>query len=202
MNALFERVERLERMRGREVVEVRPASGGFTTAIRVIVSYRDGERAFLKTAVDEETARWLHREVDMYRALEGASFIPQLLDAWQDEQEGVRLDAGQLLHLDVRSDNMCFVPRRGLVLVDWNWAATGEGRLDVGFWLPSLRLEGGPWPWEVLDGDREVASAVSGFFCSQAGLKPWPGGERVRAFQLAQARVAWRWAMRELGERV
>ena len=84
-------------------------------------------------------------------------------------------------------------------LIDWNLARSGNGRFDVAFWLPSLRLEGGPEPWEVLPQAGALAAAVAGFFASRAGLAPPPGAPTVREFQRAQAEVALRWTVRELG---
>src|SRR5437016_5156870 len=99
------------------------------------------------------------------------------------------LTGEELLHLDVRSDNLCLVGGRAL-LIDWNLARRGNGRFDVAFWLPSLRLEGGPEPWEVLPAAGELAAAVAGFFAVRAGLPPPPGAPTVREFQRAQAEVA------------
>jgi aminoglycoside phosphotransferase (APT) family kinase protein len=110
---------------------------------------------------------------------------------------GARLDGNDLLHLDVRSDNLCFAGDR-TVLVDWNLACVGNGEFDVAFWLPSLSLEGGPEPWEVMNG-TPLSAVVAGFFASRAGLPPPVEAPTVRAFQRAQAEVALRWAARDLG---
>lgn len=126
--------------------------------------------------------------------------------AWLDEELPALLGAGaeaelggdDLLHFDVRSDNLCFVGDRA-ILVDWNLACRGNGRFDVAFWLPSLRLEGGPEPWDVLPGAGPLAAAVAGFFAARAGLVPPSGAPTVREFQRAQAEVALPWAARELG---
>ena len=109
-----------------------------------------------------------------------------------------QLDGDEFLHFDVRSDNLCLVDGRA-VLVDWNLAARGNGKFDIAFWLPSLRLEGGPEPWEVLPGAGPLAAAVAGFFAVRAGLPPPSGAPSVREFQRAQAAVALPWAARELG---
>jgi hypothetical protein len=120
--------------------------------------------------------------------------LPALLRA----SDAAELGGDELLHFDVRSDNLCFVGRRA-ILVDWNLACLGNGRFDVAFWLPSLRLEGGPEPWEVLPDAGTLAAAVAGFFAARAGLASPPGAPTVRAFQRAQAAVALPWAARELG---
>jgi hypothetical protein len=123
--------------------------------------------------------------------------LPVLLQAG-DEAE---LAGDDLLHLDVRSDNLCLVETRA-VLVDWNLACVGNGWFDVAFWLPSLRLEGGPEPGEVLPNAGALAAAVAGFFAARAGLPPPVGAPTVREFQLRQLEVALPWAAGELGLRV
>ncbi len=108
------------------------------------------------------------------------------------------LDGGAFLHLDIRSDNLCF--RRGQpVFVDWNLACVGDPLLDLVAWLPSLRLEGGPEPWEVVPDSRGLAAVVAGFFAARAGLPPPATAPTVREFQRRQAEVAVPWAARELG---
>jgi hypothetical protein len=109
-----------------------------------------------------------------------------------------RLDGDAFLHLDVRSDNLCF--RRGeVILVDWNWAVVGNPDLDLVAWLPSLRLEGGPEPWELVPDSKGLAALMAGFFASFAGLPPPPTAPNVREIQRRQAEVALPWAARELG---
>jgi hypothetical protein len=128
------------------------------------------------------SAVWLERALPLL--LEAAATAP--------------LDGNSLLHLDVRSDNLCFVDSR-VKLVDWNLAHAGNPAIDVAFWLPSLALEGGPQPWEVLAGAGPFASVVAGFFACRAGLEPPPGAPTVRDFQRRQLEVALPWAARELG---
>lgn len=50
------------------------------------------------------------------------------------------ISGGSLVHLDVRSDNVCFRDGRA-VLLDWNSAGVANADLDIAGWLPSL--EGG-----------------------------------------------------------
>jgi hypothetical protein len=102
-----------------------------------------------------------------------------------------------LLHCDVRSDNLCFVDGRA-VLVDWNWASRGNPVLDLAAWLPSLRVEGGPPPWALLRDQGPLASLLAGFFLYHASLGPIPQAPHVRQLQLDQGRVALAWVCREL----
>ena len=120
--------------------------------------------------------------------------LPSLLQAAADAQ----LDGTDLLHLDLRSDNLC-VKDGVAILFDWNHACVGNARFDFAFWLPSLRLEGGPEPWELLPDVGALAAVVAGFFAALVGLPPPAGAPTVREFQLRQLEVALPWAARELG---
>jgi len=120
--------------------------------------------------------------------------LPVLVEA---EAEAV-LEGSDLLHLDVRSDNICFAGER-TVFVDWNWACSGNGRLDVVSWLPSLALEGGPPPERIVDDEPELGAVISGFFALRAPMPEIPTAPRVRTIQKAQLRVALSWAAKMLG---
>jgi hypothetical protein len=103
-----------------------------------------------------------------------------------------------LLHLDVRSDNLCF-RSTSAVLVDWVAAVVGNPELDIAFWLPHLQAEGGPAPESILPNRPELAAWVAGFFCSRAGEPDISDAPHVRPLQLMQARTALLWAARALG---
>jgi hypothetical protein len=139
---------------------------------------RDPE-PFLSTALG--SADWLERSLPVLRAA----------------AESAPLDGDALLHLDVRSDNLCLADR-GAVLVDWNWVHRGNPDLDLAAWLPSLRLEGGPEPEALLPGAGGLAAVLAGFFAARAGLPPPPTAPKVREFQRAQAEICLAWASREL----
>lgn len=111
---------------------------------------------------------------------------------------GAAVDGEQLIHFDVRSDNICFVHGRA-VFVDWNLASRGSATLDVAFWLPSLHAEGGPAPWKILPRAPDFAALFAGFFGCRAGMPPPETAPTVRAVQRAQLVVALEWARRELG---
>ena len=118
--------------------------------------------------------------------------LPTLIEA----AERAPLDGDRIVHLDVRSDNLCLADGR-CKLVDWNHTARGNPDLDIALWLPSLHLEGGPEP----AGHPELAAAFAGFLACRAGLPEPPTAppHGVRPVQIAQLRVALPWAARELG---
>lgn len=119
--------------------------------------------------------------------------LPSLLDA----AEAVPADGDALLHLDVRSDNLCTDGERA-VLVDWNWLSLGAPDVDLAAWACSLALEGGPQPWELLPAAPEFAAFVAGIFAAVAGLPPPETAPTVREFQATQLVVALDWVDREL----
>jgi hypothetical protein len=135
-------------------------------------------RPFLSTGI--RSRDWLDRALPILKA--AADSAP--------------LDGDDLLHLDVRSDNLCF--RDGtVVLVDWNWSCIGRADFDVAAWLPSLALEGGPPPWEVLPHAGEYAAFLAGFWAAVVGLPPPPTAPTVREGQRRQLEIALAWCDRE-----
>jgi hypothetical protein len=112
--------------------------------------------------------------------------------------ESAPVEGDALLHLDVRSDNICLTDR-GAVLIDWNWVHRGNPDVDLAAWASSLHLEGGPAPELLLPEAGELAAALAGFFGARAGLPPPPTAPKVREVQRAQLEVALAWACRELG---
>jgi hypothetical protein len=151
---------------------------------------------------DVEPAGWMQIAADpgpfLSLGLASANWLdralPELLAACE---RGAGTEGDDLCHWDVRSDNLCL---RGdqAILIDWNWAAVGNGRLDTAFWLPSLQVEGGPLPEAILPDSPDLAAIVSGFFAARAGLPVLPALPRVRASQLDQLRSALPWAVRTL----
>lgn len=108
-----------------------------------------------------------------------------------------------LLHLDLRADNLLLTADRVLV-VDWPHARVGAAWLDVAFLAPSVAMQGGPPPDELLDrapsgraaeegAITAVVAAIAGFFTFEAAQPAPPGLPTLRAFQAAQGEVARRW---------
>jgi hypothetical protein len=131
--------------------------------------------------------------------LASAAWLERALPVLRAAEDRAVLDGPALLHSDVRSDNLCFVGDRA-VLVDWNWACRGNPATDLAFWAPSLAAEGGPAPEETAPGLRFEPALVSGYFAAQAGLVAGtPSLVRVRALQRLQLVHALPWASRVLG---
>jgi hypothetical protein len=134
---------------------------------------------FLSLGLRDE--RWLERA------------LPDLLAA----VERAPVEGEELMHVDLRSDNMCF--RNGTaVLVDWNWCSLGSSAADLAGWAPSVAVEGGPPPWRILPGQGELAAFVAGIWASVAGLPPPETAPTVRDVQRRQLAAALDWVDREL----
>ena len=177
----------------------------------------------VRRALDEIAATWPPQgvpSVEVYRAeiLGGWSLVEQdpgpflsfgfcsstwLADALprlREAAETAPVEGESLLHFDVRSDNIALVDERA-VIVDWNWACIGNALLDVATWLPSLHVEGGPPPEEILPKcPAGYPALLAGFWAARVGLPPPPGAAPgLRELQLAQLGVVLPWAVRALG---
>jgi hypothetical protein len=105
-----------------------------------------------------------------------------------------------LVHQDIRSDNLAIGPDGLARFFDWNWAAAGNPKLDLAGWLPSLAMEGGPRPWQVMTDAGPYAAVLAGYFIWSAA-QPLVANvaPHIRSFQRSQGEVALEWACRELG---
>lgn len=108
------------------------------------------------------------------------------------------LAGSELLHLDIRSDNICFFDSR-VILVDWNWACIGNSMLDLILWLPSVTLEGGPLPEQIVDGEPNLVALIAGFWAYRAGLPPLHPNSAAREIQRKQLEIALPWSAKLLG---
>jgi len=153
----------------------------------------------LPNAEDEIGDSWSDVVIDpkpfLSLGLVSAAWLDANLAALQDASRRAWLAGSSVVHLDIRSDNLCVREERALI-VDWNWTALGNPAIDAQFWLPSLVLEGGAPPVEL---EPEYAARILGFFAARAGLPTIPDAPRVRAVQLAQLEVVLPWACRLLG---
>jgi hypothetical protein len=129
-----------------------------------------------------------------------ASWLADVLPHFRRAARGAPLAGESLCHLDVRSDNVCFMDDGSARLIDWNQACRANAELDLACWVPSLAYESGMDPEELgFDVDPGLAAVVAGFFAARAGLPAIPKAPGVRDVQLAQLAVALPWAARRCG---
>ena len=129
--------------------------------------------------------------------LRDAAWLERALPVLIDAAEEAPIEGGDLCHLDVRSDNMCFRGDR-VLLVDWNWTSLANAAVDVAAWLPSVHVEGGPPPWQLLPDAGPIAAWIAGVWAATVGLPPPETAPSVRALQRAQLAVALDWLDRDL----
>ncbi len=139
--------------------------------------------------------------------------VPDQLDPWSrarldqlahGEATWAEHAAGDtLLHADIRADNL-LLTGNGVVVVDWPWACRGAAIVELVLFAPSVAMQGGPPPAELLArsqtgraaGRAVLTALVCGFagYLTERSLRPPPPGlPTVRAFQAAQGAVARRW---------
>ena len=115
------------------------------------------------------------------------------------------VDGDTLLHFDIRADNILLSPDR-VWFVDWPHACVGAPWIDIVAFAPSVAMQGGPPPQDVIarhpacrtadpDAITAVVVAMAGYF-THGSL---PGLPTLRAFQAAQGLVARKWAARRTG---
>jgi aminoglycoside phosphotransferase (APT) family kinase protein len=113
-----------------------------------------------------------------------------------------------LLHADVRADNLLLTDDGDagtrVVVVDWPHACRGAAFVDLVAFAPSVAMQGGPEPTDLLARSRTgqgasreslaaVVCALAGYF-TERSLQPAPPGlPTVRQFQAAQGEVTRRW---------
>ena len=161
----------------------------------VAARYGEAFRGWRTLAGEEGVAvpdPWCARHLGRLAALEAG---------WEEVTVGPAL-----VHGDVRSDNVLLAGDR-VVFVDWTSTCTGVGWFDLVAVLPSVELEGGGPPEQVLalagvPVEREallpVVAALAGYFTERGRLPDPPGLPTVRAFQRAQGAVARAWLRRLL----
>ena len=95
------------------------------------------------------------------------SWLQSHLAALSAAEAATPFDGDRLIHDDIRSDNVCFVGER-VVLVDWSQAMRGHADYDRAQTLPYLRLEGGPDPCEIMPEGGSWAARAAGNWAQRA----------------------------------
>ncbi|HEY1644140.1 MAG TPA: aminoglycoside phosphotransferase family protein [Streptosporangiaceae bacterium] len=197
---------------------------------RVLAAMADLARTLTPAPVEAPTAAGVHsRSFRGFRMLAGlaagaAGDSPGPLtglDRWTREHLTALadLEAGwehaaagaTLAHGDIRSDNILLASDR-VVFVDWPWACRAAPWFDLVMMLPSIAMQGGPPPGQILaahpaaaSADRgavtAVLAAITGYMLYRSRQPPPPGLPTVRAFQAAQGKVALAWLKERTGWR-
>lgn len=171
----------------------------------------------LRPPIVESASEKIDQDFRRWRLL--SETTPPNLDEWSlrhleelaalDELASAAVDGDTLLHLDVRADNMLLTPGK-VWFVDWPHAAVGAAWVDILFFAPSIKMQGGPAPEDLISRHPAVQKAdpaaitavvctLAGYFTQRALLPPPPGLPTVRAFQAAQGIVARDWLAQRTG---
>lgn len=116
-----------------------------------------------------------------------------------------------LVHFDLRADNILLTSDQ-VYFVDWPHAAVGAAWLDCVAFAPSVAMQGGTEPEELLrrwptgaeadsDAVTTAVACVAGFFTQRSLLPAPPGLPTLRSFQAAQGAIARRWLAQRTGWR-
>lgn len=116
---------------------------------------------------------------------------------------GTHVGGDTLLHTDLRADNVLLTGDR-VVVVDWPYACSGAAFVDVVFLAPSVAMQGGPLPGDLVAMTRvgravdkraltATVCALAGYFTYRSLTPPPEGIPTVREFQAAQGRITRRW---------
>ena len=160
------------------------------------------------------------RSINGWRQLaEGPPSDLDRLDPWSrrnldrlvdlESQAPDAVDGDTLLHLDVRADNMLLAENE-VWLFDWASACVGAPWVDAVGFAPSVAMQGGPPPEQVVARHpaartadpahiTAAVAAVAGYFTHRALQPPAPGLPTLREFQAAQGVVARDWLAQRAG---
>ncbi len=166
-----------------------PAPIAAPTIAEYLGSDFTGWRTLSRTPNDDRIDPWSRAHLTELAALEAS---------WAGHASG-----GTLLHTDVRADNL-LLTGEGVVVVDWPHACRGAAFIDPVFLAPSVAMQGGPQPAELLGRSRSaraasrealaaIVCALAGYFTQRSLGPPPPGLPTVRAFQAAQGELTRRW---------
>lgn len=138
-------------------------------------------------------------------------WVDRHLDRLIELENGVEdvVAGDSLVHLDIRGDNLLLTEDH-VVVVDWPHARVGAPWVDAVCFAPSLAMQGGPDPEELIarvdsarEADPDALTAViantAGYFTYHGSLPPAKGLPGLREFQEAQGAVARRWLARRTG---
>lgn len=87
------------------------------------------------------------------------NWLEHSIDYLVEAESKVDQTGETLVHGDIRSDNIC-IDKSRVVFVDWSHACVGRADHDLANLLPTLHLEGGPSPFEIMPDAATQAAAL------------------------------------------
>lgn len=169
--------------------------------------------------VPRASERLANRICGWRRLLESSAAERTGLDDWSarnlsalaelEARAPTAVEGDTLLHFDVRADNVLLATDK-VWFFDWPHACLGAAWLDVVAFAPSVTMQGGPPPEDVVrrhpayqsadQSDVTAAlAAIAGYFIRDSLQPSPPGLPTLRAFQASQGTVAREWLARCTG---
>lgn len=166
-----------------------PAPIAVPDLVDVAADQFTGWRKLAKRAGDDRLDRW---------SLDRRCELAELEATWPDHAAGETL-----LQADLRADNILLTDDR-VVFVDWPYACRGAGFVDVVMMAPSVAMQGGPPPGDVVAMTRAgravdkqaltaMVCALAGYFIERSLTPPPAGIPTVREFQAVQGEITRAW---------
>ncbi|MFC7619631.1 phosphotransferase [Microlunatus sp. GCM10028923] len=196
---------------GRPILVTEDLSRAHWPANHQGVVWRPGDVELLLTAVAElarieapdvfpATPRIQARWPGLLSGPERTAFLALQLcsEGWLDDAgpqlvaAEARCDEGgtSLVHGDLRSDNICIDGDRA-VFVDWSQTTRGSADHDLAGLLPTLHLEGGALPYDVMPDGAPWAAAGAATLTRRVLHDPLPGWLAAVMTRLVAIDLAW-----------
>lgn len=87
------------------------------------------------------------------------NWLKNSIDYLIEAEKNVDETGDTLVHGDIRSDNICIIKSKA-IFVDWSNAVNGSPDYDLANLLPTLYLEGGPNPYEIMPNAANLATHI------------------------------------------
>ena len=183
----------------------------------VIVGLQQLHEVLTPAPIASDTAA--HRFATEIKGWEELKALPDAgLDPWAtrnldrlvelEARAPLAVEGRTLLNFDIRADNVLIAGGK-VFFVDWPWARIGAPFVEWLGFAPSVYMQGGPKPEELLrmvplDEVDDVAidaviASLTGYFLGHSRRPPPQGIPTVRAFQAAQGEIALAWLRERTG---
>ena len=133
----------------------------------------------LRTLVNRRSSTWsaIAAKPDSFLQLGLCSgrWFGNAIDVLIDAERNADIAGDTFIHGDIRSDNICILGSQ-VKFVDWSHAARGSSTYNLAQVLPTLHLEGGPLPYDIMpNGGSHAASQCAEMIRRLAVDQSMPG---------------------------
>jgi hypothetical protein len=143
------------------------------------VTWREGDFDLLFAAIERLSSLQANQELPALENREGSiwssiaakpefflklevcsdRWLGNAIDVLIEAERNADVTGNAFIHGDVRSDNICILGSQ-VKFVDWSNAARGSSTYNLAQILPTLHLEGGPAPYDVMPNGGSYAASV------------------------------------------